>query len=165
MKKKDNIRKEAQEEYWLSLAERYFDALTDEEEELRLREFLATPEADSDKFNDIKAVMGYLSYGKKLQRAASKTTERKGAGNRRWSIAAAITAAIVLGTAWLNSNMQQDICIAYINGQKITDKEMVMSYMHHTLAQVTRGTEEFYIEKQLGNIFRTMDEYNSINNK
>ena len=53
---------------WLELVEKYFDALTTQQEEQELKKFLVTPAADAQCFNEIKAVMGYFATQKMGQR-------------------------------------------------------------------------------------------------
>ena len=48
-------------EEWLALIERYYDALTTPQEELELKIFLASPDANAPCFDEIKATLSYFS--------------------------------------------------------------------------------------------------------
>ncbi|MBQ2787292.1 MAG: hypothetical protein IJF00_04950 [Bacteroidaceae bacterium] len=146
--------------YWQQLAERYFEADTSDEEERLLKAFLATPAADNPHFDTIKAVMGFITTGKRLHTRKSNNIQRKRQYTRiiKWSAAAGITIAILLGgTTIINNAESQDICIAYINGKKYTNETIVMEQMRRTLATVGCGTHEYSIERQLSDIFNTIE--------
>jgi hypothetical protein len=137
-------------EEWLTLIERYYDALTTPQEEELLKKFLAAPEADAPCFDEIKATLAYF--------AVSKQTHKKKRTVKRIltrSIAAAAAILIAIISVWQADN-EQDICIAYINGRIVTDEAVVMQQMHSTMALISQTTEEYTIEKQLSNMFNTV---------
>ena len=138
-------------EEWLALIERYYDALTTPQEELELKIFLASPDANAPCFDEIKATLSYFSAsrpkGAKRKRIAGSFT--------RVAAAAAILAAIVI-PLW-QADDQKDICIAYVNGRIETDETFVMQQMHQALTTMSRTTAENSIEQQLSNMFNTTD--------
>ena len=56
------------------------------------------------------------------------------------------------------SEKDSNQCIAYINGQRCTDSELVMSHMKLSMNQVSQDTEDFSIESQLGSLFDTAED-------
>ena len=50
--------------YWEAMAERYFLAETTEKEEVQLRKFLCSSEAQDSRFDEIKATMSYLQVSR-----------------------------------------------------------------------------------------------------
>lgn len=139
---------------WLELVEKYFDALTTQQEEQELKKFLATPAADAQCFNEIKAVMGYFSS----QKAKKKKQRNKTKKIARWSIAAAIV-AIATTFAWNGNSNEESICIAYVNGIKYTDEAVVMKEMQQTFCMMGNTAEEYSIEEQLNDMFNTINSF------
>ena len=78
--------------YYLDLAERWFDALLTEGEELELKAFLAG--TDDPDFDEVKAVAGFFSAGKAVATGKASVDAR-----RRflpWAATVAIAASLVL---------------------------------------------------------------------
>ena len=141
--------------YWLALSEKYFDALTTDEEEKALAQFLASDAANSSAFNEIKAVMGYMSTGKSIAQKAKKRARRIG-NAIQWASVAACTAAIaILGTSIAQQATpgSKDIYYAYIDGKEYTDEEFVMQHMLATMNRMS-DTSNNIIEEQMGAMFR-----------
>ena len=153
MRKTDNIRTRTIAE-WLELVEKYFDALTTRQEEEELKKFLATPAADAQCFNEIKAVMGYFSS----QKAKKKKQRSKIQKIARWSIAAAVV-ALAATFAWNGSSNEENICIVYVNGIKYTDEAVVMKEMQQTFHMMGCTAEEYSIEGQLNDMFNTINSF------
>ncbi len=150
-KKTDTVNKTTAE--WLEIVEKYFDALTTQQEEEELKKFLASPAADAQCFNEIKAVMGYFATQKAKKRARSHVPNIA-----KWSAVAA-AAAIAVTLAWNGSSNEENICIAYVNGIKCTDEAVVMKEMQRTFCMMVNTAEEYTIEEQLNNIFNTINNF------
>ena len=151
-----NDRENREMEYWLALCEKYFDALTTNEEEKALLHFLASDAAGHPAFNEIKAVMGYLSTGKNITKKKKMHTVGKA---MQWaSMAACIAVTAVIGTSiyrqgTLPATGNRDIFYACIDGKEYTDEEFVMQHMLATMnkmSSISTGT----IEEQLGAMLR-----------
>ena len=153
-----NDKRNREIEYWLALSEKYFDALTTNEEEKALTQFLESDAANSPAFNEIKAVMGYLSIGRSITQKAKSKTRRIGSAIQ-WASVAACTAAIaILGTSIALHATQatpgsKDIYYAYIDGKEYTDEEFVMQHMLATMNRMS-DTSNNIIEEQMGAMFR-----------
>ncbi len=144
--------------YWKALTERYFDAETTQKEEEELKTFAAST-TDPD-FDELRAVMGYLAVGRK-QYAASKayakqpTTRRIALYTR---VAAAIFLLIALPWGYRQWQYQQEnICVAYVNGERLTDDDEVMRLMKETLLAINDEEPETIMEKQLSDLFQTIE--------
>ena len=148
-------------EYWLVLSEKYFDALTTGEEEKALAQFLASDAANHPAFNEIKAVMGYLSTGKSIaQKEKSQKSRTIGKAIQWASIAACAAAIAVIGTSILQEGTQvepeskeTEYYYAYIDGKEYTDEDIVMQHMLTTMNKMSY-TSTGSIEEQMGAMFR-----------
>lgn len=139
--------------YWLALAERYFEAETTREEEAMLKRFLATHMAEDEAFDELKAVMGYLTVGRKLSQQPS--AKPKGVKTGWWVAAAAVALLLILPlTRQLQVN--EDVCVAYVGGQKVSDSREVMMLMRQSMQNVQHESPEPTIETQLNEIFNTL---------
>lgn len=154
IKNKERIYSRSSEE-WMDLVEKYFEAETSNEEENLLKRFLATSEADNKKYDEIKAVMGFTTFGKRIN--SKKNVKRRHLDLYKWSAAALIGGIIAIGI-WQISDRSQNICIAYIEGEKCTNSQEVMMQLKLSLDQVNPENEEPAIEKQIESIFSTMEE-------
>ncbi|MBO5864929.1 MAG: hypothetical protein J6Q73_02625 [Bacteroidaceae bacterium] len=148
-------------EYWLALSEKYFDAQTTNDEERALARFLTTPESNHTAFNEIKAVMGYLSTGRSIAKKKN-TPQRSFAGKViQWApVAASVAVIAVVGTVLLSRTApakpaedEKETYYAYINGKEYTDEEFVMQHMLATMNKMSSSSDNV-IEEQMGAMFR-----------
>ena len=150
-------------QYWKEMARRYFDAETTEAEERMLKRFAASPEADGAEWDELRAVMGYATVGKRLHGQAATTHTIPLRPRRRW-IPAVAAASILLALAavptvkWLTADesAEKDICIAYVNGHRVTDPAQVIQAMHHAMSHVQQVEPMTTVEEQLGSMFELM---------
>ena len=144
--------------YWKALTERYFDADTTRKEDETLRAFAASTN-DPD-FDELRAVMGYLAVGRK-QHAASKACAKQPTTRRialYTRVAAAIFLLIALPWGYRQWQYQQEnICVAYVNGERLTDDDEVMRLMKETLLAINDEEPETIMEKQLSDLFQTIE--------
>ena len=149
--------------YWKEMARRYFDAETTEAEERMLKRFAASPEADGAEWDDLRAVMGYATVGKRLRGQAAATNTIPLRRMPQWMriAAAAVFAGLILLpiTMWLTDSqdsLDEDICIAYVNGHRVTDPAQVIQAMHHAMSHVQQVEPMTTVEEQLGSMFELM---------
>lgn len=147
----------------LRLMERYFEAETSEQEEKVLKQFISSPAGASAHFDELRAVMGLAAFGKQMKhsRPQDHVPEHRNRSHRtvtllRWSVAAVLCIAFGVSLSVYNFR-QENQCIAYIHGQKITDSEQVIAAMHCSLADVGAPTETPSVETQLNDIFQTIE--------
>ena len=145
------------------MARRYFDAETTEAEERMLKHFAASPEADGAEWDELRAVMGYATVGKRLrgQAAATNTIPLRRMPQWMWIAAAAVFAGLILLpiTMWLTDSqdsLDEDICIAYVNGNQVTDPAQVIQAMHRAMSHVQQVEPMTTVEEQLGSMFELL---------
>lgn len=153
-------------EYWDRLIERYYNAETTEEEERSLRRFLASKEGSDSRYDETKAVMGFIATGKR-RHCATKDTGN-GIGRQRYlyakiagMAASATMAYFLIGHTLLSSRPTEypDICIAYTDGKHVTDRNEVLSLMKKSMQSVTVTEEnEKHVEELLYNMFNSLSE-------
>lgn len=146
-------------EEWLHLIDKYFEAETSEEEELALKLFLASPQSSDKCFNEIKAVMGFISVGKELRK---KQKSRKiYLHPATYKIAAAIILCCIISISLLISNYREkNECLVYINGEIYTDSEMVFSEMLNSIERIKSETEDLRMENQIKDLIDSANDYN-----
>ena len=150
-------------QYWKEMARRYFDAETTEAEERMLKHFAASPESDGAEWDELRVVMGYATVGKRLrgQAATTNTIPLRRMPQWMWIAAAAVFAGLILLpiTMWLTDSqdsLDEDICIAYVNGNQVTDPAQVIQAMHRAMAHVQQVEPMTTVEEQLGSMFELL---------
>lgn len=131
----------------------YFEGRLSEQEERRLKSFLASDEGRSPEYDEIRAVMAFFAVGKNVAAAdAGRTVLPAASGRPVWLRAAAVAAGLaLLVTLGLNIHHNKNMCVKYADGQKITDKEVVMNDVDDILADLMNGGTD--VETQLNDIF------------
>ena len=149
--------------YWKEMARRYFDAETTEAEERMLKRFAASPEADGAEWDELRAVMGYATVGKRIRGQVAATNTIPLHRMPQWMriAATAVFAGLILLpiTMWLTDSqdsLDEDICIAYVNGNQVTDPAQVIQAMHRAMAHVQQVEPMTTVEEQLGSMFELM---------
>lgn len=149
------MNKEKERAKWLAIAEKYFDATTNDNEEKALRDFLSSAESNHPAFDEIKAVMGYLAATRHIENVNAR--EKRAVRKKHlvhWAAAAIIAFIVGTGTILPTGNPDNDdIYVADINGKIYTDKEFVVAHMQHTMSMIASTTKENNIEEQLGAMF------------
>ncbi len=149
------------------MIERYFEATLSEEEETALKAFLASPEGQAPEYDDVRAVMGYFAAGCSVEILRSRPlsqndkihapvilSETKDLRHRSplWrrvaAIAASLTIIVTLGVSLYNKN---NVCVTFVDGRKVTDKEIVMNDVDNILADLL--TDRTDMEELLNDFF------------
>lgn len=139
---KNNVDRLSLEELEL-LIERYFEGETSNEEELRLRKELCVSTYRSRLIDECLVAMGYFSIGKRVEREkkarAGVVMLRRVAG-----VAAMIAVVLVLGLTMLRPNdfFNEGDCVAYVNGEKISDKDVVITLIANDLSCMNEAISE-----------------------
>lgn len=144
--------------YWKELAHRYFEAETTEAEERMLKRFAASSEAEGSEWDELRAVMGYMVVGKQLHGQTTTDTNLRRMPQWVRIAAAAVFAGLILlpATLWLTDSqdaLDEDICIAYVDGRRVTDPAQVIQAMHRAMSHVQQVEPTATIEGQLSEIF------------
>ena len=153
------------------LIEGYFEGSLSQDEETALKVFLASEEGQGPEYDEVRAVMGYFAAGRSVIKAiTSRRSETppasiypdraRSAARRRslrrreavWTrflaVAASLAIIITLGVSLYNKT---NVCVSYVSGQKITDKEVVMNDVDNILADLLSDRTD--MEEQLTGIF------------
>lgn len=151
MEKDDKLRI-ADKAQWLALRDRYFEVETTDEEERLLRRFAATALAQDDPdFADLCAVMSIVAVGK----AASSKRQNEMKRRRMrwvWAAAACVAGLVLVMLAWPSKN----VCVAYVDGVKITDRDEVLALMHDSWDDIALDADANTVETQLTDLFNTI---------
>lgn len=134
--------------YYMDLAERRFEGLLTEAEELELKSFLASTE-DPD-FDEVKAVASFFAVGKGLAEGRPAATARplaRGAGFR-WAVALAACLVLVLAIGLYH---RQNDCYVLAYGEKSTDEQLVFDDMSATLEGIFGESED--VGEELSDLF------------
>lgn len=136
---------------WKELAERYFEAETTDVEEEALARFLATPASQGKEFDELRAVMGFVATGRAIHNRQRTRRVRL----RYYAAAAAITGVLALTAVWQVAQ-RTNVCVAYINGERYTDKEIVFSEAMKSIDKVRHDLSQETVQEQLSDIFQTI---------
>ncbi len=126
--------------YYMDLADRRFEGLLTEDEELELKSFLASTE-DPD-FDEVKAVAGYFAMGKALSKGRPAATARPLARGASFRWAAAFAAACLVLVAAIGLYHRQNNCYILAYGEKSTDVQLVFEDMSATLEGIFGESED-----------------------
>ncbi|MBQ9185064.1 MAG: hypothetical protein IJ151_04250 [Bacteroidales bacterium] len=125
------------------LSERYFSGESTREEEALLRSIVAqSPEGENE---DLKAVLGLFAAGRGRVREAAR---RRRSFQATFAAAAAVLLLVAAGYIFRG---ERDVCESWINGEKITDNEVVMSGMKNDLQDIFSSS--FSAQKDLEELF------------
>ncbi len=137
-------------QYYLDLAERWFDAETSEAEEKELRRFLAATE-DPD-FEEARAALGFLAASSlssadaasslRAELLGTSATTASGSSKRRWLIpAVAVAASLVLAFFFGRMTAPVEVvpvgagtCVSYVHGVEVNDEDFAVATMESTLS-------------------------------
>ena len=128
------------------LIEGYFEGTLSQDEENALKVFLASEDGQGPEYDEVRAVMGFFAAGKAVNRSLSLSKGRWFCKpiNRIAAIAAGLAIIITLGVSLYNRN---NVCVSFVGGQKITDKEVVMNDVDNILADLLSDRTD--MEEQL----------------
>lgn len=154
-------------DYWLRMADRYFEAETSDSEELLLKRFLASEKGQDEAFDEVRAVMGVFAMKKAAVSDSGQTessnTKALAASPRKnrtmvWiytGVAAAVVVILFVLTPMLLKPKTYDICVAYVDGHEITDRHEVLAMMHSSWDEVGYS-ESPSVESELEDLFSTL---------
>lgn len=156
MENRDNMKFEGRTvNEWRKMIGRYFDAQTSDEEESALKRFLVSPEAAGREFDEARAVLGFATVGRRLCHARRRTALRR----RITGYSAAASVALVIAFSGWAVYSSRNQCVAYINGVKCTDEDVVMAEMRRSMQEMGATASSADIGATLGDMFETMDEF------
>lgn len=139
--------------YYITLSERWFDALLTEDEERALKAFLAS--TDDPDFDEVKAVAGFFATGKAVygaQEASRRPAQQRRTTHQLAWAAIAVAASLALVAAIGLYNQRQNQCYILAYGEKSTDKELALESMEATLSSLFGTAPD--IEKELETLLK-----------
>lgn len=135
-----------------TLTDRFFDGKTSLEEEQELYDYYRREQALPADLAPLRRL--FLDFAAVRFADEQAVNVNKPRRWLRWAVAASAALLIAAGAAvWLNSGQQgDDECVAYIYGERTTDRDVVLGEMQKTMAAVAAdGSDE--VEKQLKMMF------------
>lgn len=136
-----------------TLTDRFFDGMTTLEEEQELYDYYRREQAlpsDLVPLRQLFLDLAAVQFSDEQAKLQTPTPRRW----LRWAVAACAALLITAGTAvWLNNGQQsKEEFVAYIYGERTTDRDVVLGEMQKTMAAVTDdGSDE--VEEQLKMMF------------
>ena len=130
-----------------TLTERFFDGHTTPKEERELYDFYQQNNIPKDLrphqelFRDLAALTA-------LSPAVGQSQHR----SRWWIAAAAVALLLTVGGTTLYHYQREDECVAYIYGERVTDRDVVLSEMQKTMTAMTADGSDV-VEEQLKAMF------------
>lgn len=137
--------------------DKFFEGTLSEAQESELKDFLSTPEGQASEYDEVRAVMGFFAVGKELRgkrkEEYSKTTVPARTVFAR--VAAVAASVMILFTFAVRVYNKENVCVSFVDGKKVTDKEVVMNDVENTLAELlTDGTD---VDEQLSEFFNKQE--------
>lgn len=137
-----------------TLTDRFFDGTTTLEEEQELYDYYRREQAlpaDLAQLRQLFLDFAAVQFGDEQALNVNVNKPRRWL---RWAVAACAALLIAAGTAvWLNNGRQGDEeCVAYIYGERTTDRDVVLGEMQKTMAAVTDDGSDV-VEEQLKMMF------------
>ena len=130
------------------LIDGYFEGTLSQDEETALKVFLASEEGQGPEYDEVRAVMGYFAAGRSVEILRSLPQNDRKVWRRILAIAASLAIIITLGINIFNQN---NVCVSFVGGKKITDREVVMNDVDNILADLL--SDRVDMEEQLESIF------------
>ena len=137
-----------------TLTDRFFDGTTTLEEEQELYDYYRREQALPADLAQLRQLFLDFAAVQFADEQAVNANVNKRCRWLRWAVAACAALLIAAGAAvWLNSGQQgDDECVAYIYGERTTDRDVVLGEMQKTMAAVADdGSNE--VEEQLKMMF------------
>lgn len=134
-----------------TLIEKYFDCTATDEEEATLQRSLPLCPWHSEAIDEAMAVMGYTAVGAQLHKA--QQMKHSTHIRRLWQVsaAAAVIAIAAGGSLYYQNYRHSNVCVAFVNGERVTDSKSVMALMRSDLSSVqeTHESVEANVREQL----------------
>ena len=131
-----------------TLTDRFLEGETTLEEERELYAFYRSEEVPDDLLSLRQLFVGL----EEIQLETPSITPKKKKGDwRKWvMIAASVLVLFLLGGSFL-WQQQQNECVAYVYGERVTDRDLIMQELERSIGTMTEGQND--IENQLNDMF------------
>jgi hypothetical protein len=130
------------------LTDRFLEGETTLEEERELYAFYRSEEVPDDLLSLRPLFVGL----EEIQLETPSITSKKKKGDwRKWvMIAASVLVLFLLGGSFL-WQQQQNECVAYVENERVTDRDCIMQELERSIGTMTEGQND--IENQLNDMF------------
>ena len=142
-----------------TLTDKFFNGDTTLEEEQELYDFYRQediPEdmhADRELFRDLTALTTYTSIrGIEADATPARSFSLDLRRKRWWLSAAAVAVLLIVGGTALYHYQRENECVAYIYGERVTDRDVVLGEMQKTMTAMTADGSDV-VEEQLKAMF------------
>ena len=131
-----------------TLTDRFLEGETTLEEERELYAFYRSEEVPDDLLSLRPLFVGL----EEIQLDTPSITPKKKKGDwRKWvMIAASVLVFFLFGGSFL-WQQQQNECVAYVYGERVTDRDLIMQELERSIGTMTEGQND--IENQLNDMF------------
>ncbi len=131
-----------------TLTDRFLEGETTLEEERELYAFYRSEEVPDDLLSLRPLFVGL----EEIRLETPSITPKKKMGDwRKWvMIAASVLVLFLLGGSFL-WQQQQNECVAYVYGERVTDRDVIMQELERSIGTMTEGQND--IENQLNDMF------------
>lgn len=136
------------------LIESYFDCILSEQEEQQLKQMLATTEEDTADVREAKAVLGVFAMERKFSKgtpilhsaltfpsAADRWFSIQHSQILRYAAAAIAIFAIVFGGMKYAEYQNDNACVMFVNGEKISNENIVLAQMLGQMDDISEAAE------------------------
>ena len=137
-----------------TLTDRFFDGNTTLDEEQELYDYYSREPSLPPDLQPLRQMFLDLAAVQYVAIPSQQPPQPKRQRWPRWLAAAAVALLIAtVGTVLMNSLQQDDECVAYIYGERTTDRDVVLGEMQKTMA-VLADDGSNVVEEQLRMMFR-----------
>ena len=133
-----------------TLTEKFFDGDTTLEEEQELYDFYRQDDVPEDLLPSQELFRDLAELGTLRQPVPQRAPQRS--NHRWWLSAAAVAAMLIMGGAALYHFQREVECVAYIYGERVTDRDVVLGEMQKTMTALTADGSDV-VEEQLKAMF------------
>lgn len=138
------------------LIDAYFDCTLSEQEEQRLKRMLATTDEDTADVREAKAVLGVFAMERKLSQGTQIRNSALASPSVvfprfaiphhrkrivRYAAAAVAVFAIVIGGVKYVEYKEDNTCVMYVNGEKISNEKTVLAQMKGQMDDISEAAD------------------------
>lgn len=134
-----------------TLTDKFFEGDTTPEEEQELYDFYRQDDIPEDLRSNCELFRDLAALGSLAPSTVHhplSTVHRR----RWWLAAAAVALLLIVGGTALYHYQREDECVAYIYGERVTNRDVVLSEMQKTMAAMTADGSDV-VEEQLKAMF------------
>ena len=138
-----------------TLTTRFFNGETSLDEERRLYElYQSAEELPADLLELREMMLDFKVLQAQEVQPLSNPKSKLPRGRFAWlSLAASLLLLFGIGTAWYYQHERQNECVAYVYGERVTDRDLVMHEMHTAMASLSDDDATETMESQMKELF------------